>query len=574
MNVNYQLTTLLICAILSILLDKFILLTTLIIYWMSRTGFSLTVQIAFVALFVVGNMCYLVYTNKFMYDVFFKYKLYGGKLPQKVMQEKIGNRQIMKVRYGDGIAIIVQDIDSKLKQAHNCHSNKKLINLRAKQPSFKNLTHNSEELYHKIDAVFSHKPKKILKNWMNKNFIKKTNRDKIINNLTDNLNKIETFIDEKTREINIDYFVRHVLASSITKNVFGYELKIGSEQCESLCCIWDDLFKYSGFNLFADCFPNLFNNELILMLISSDYIKLKNAAVKRDMYCFKKIEYILINLHRIDKLKENKMTDNDKMTKNDEMINDCMVAKYIRYLSTGNNGLPEVIKSKNEPYNPNHNFVWYLIKLKLFGKKEDVKYMRYKYFIMDVMMMIGDLLAASYETTLSSTKWAFRYVNKFQNEQVKIHNKLNECIGESNKHKIKELHNFLIEVMRKCPVAPFGIPHEKKIKGGKNTTYIYYNYGIQHNSNIFTNPDKFSPDRWNETNKIKLSNMYKNMRQFGNGERACPGRILGEDIYFTIFSFIIRKYKLQSVKTIPDMFHGSSIAISFVPHESMVVALI
>ncbi|EIN04045.1 cytochrome P450 [Punctularia strigosozonata HHB-11173 SS5] len=102
-----------------------------------------------------------------------------------------------------------------------------------------------------------------------------------------------------------------------------------------------------------------------------------------------------------------------------------------------------------------------------------------------------------------------------------------------SKATIKEVHRFR-------PVAPLGVPHatlEDMTYEGylipRGSTMIVNLWGIYHDSDVFEDPEMFSPDRYLKSEYGTKSDVdpsdFRHSMPFGAGRRICPGRHLADN---------------------------------------------
>lgn len=152
------------------------------------------------------------------------------------------------------------------------------------------------------------------------------------------------------------------------------------------------------------------------------------------------------------------------------------------------------------------------------------------------------LLLAGTDTSSNTMEWALSLL--LNNPQVlhKAQMEIDTVIGndryidESDLVRLPYLHCIINETLRMYPVAPILPPRESSadtIVGGyhvpKNTWLTLNIWAIQNDPNIWPDPRKFRPERFEN---VKGERMDYQFIPFGSGRRACPGeglamRIIG-----------------------------------------------
>lgn len=152
------------------------------------------------------------------------------------------------------------------------------------------------------------------------------------------------------------------------------------------------------------------------------------------------------------------------------------------------------------------------------------------------------LLLAGTDTSSNTMEWALSLL--LNNPQVlhKAQMEIDTVIGndryidESDLVRLPYLHCIINETLRMYPVAPILPPRESSadtIVGGyhvpKNTWLTLNIWAIQNDPNIWPDPRKFRPERFENVEGERMDYQFI---PFGSGRRACPGeglamRIIG-----------------------------------------------
>jgi len=155
-----------------------------------------------------------------------------------------------------------------------------------------------------------------------------------------------------------------------------------------------------------------------------------------------------------------------------------------------------------------------------------------KHQILDEMITV---ILAGFETTANTLIWSYVYLNKHPEEYDKLVQESHEIFSSnlSNEEILKRIvsstvcSNILSETLRLCPPV-YQIPRMSKedviIDGQfipKNSFIVTSPYATHRNPDIFIDPEKFNPDRWN--NGFEKSLPLGAYFPFGEGNRRCMG---------------------------------------------------
>ncbi|KAL5707175.1 hypothetical protein ACHQM5_025260 [Ranunculus cassubicifolius] len=143
------------------------------------------------------------------------------------------------------------------------------------------------------------------------------------------------------------------------------------------------------------------------------------------------------------------------------------------------------------------------------------------------------LFAAGIDTSSGSMEWAMSLllnnpdVMQKAQEEIDANVEQGRLLNESDLHKLPYLHCIINETLRMYPAGPLLVPHESSedcVIGGYNiprrTMLLANLWSIQHDPNIWDEPMKFKPERFNGVEGTRDG--YKFM-PFGSGRRGCPG---------------------------------------------------
>lgn len=170
-------------------------------------------------------------------------------------------------------------------------------------------------------------------------------------------------------------------------------------------------------------------------------------------------------------------------------------------------------------------------------------------------------MQAGVSTTVDTLEWAISLL--LNNPQVlqKAQHEIDNLVGqdrlitERDVAELPYLQCILDETQRMHPVVPFLIPHESSRKctvGGftipRETMLLVNLKAIQNDPNIWADPEKFRPERF-EGGRVGLSWM-----PFGSGRRRCPGEGLAMRVNMLALGAMIQCFDWARVgKELVDM---------------------
>lgn len=172
------------------------------------------------------------------------------------------------------------------------------------------------------------------------------------------------------------------------------------------------------------------------------------------------------------------------------------------------------------------------------------------------------------DTTAVSLVWAMaeimknpRVMHKLQAEIRFSVGKLNNntLIQESMCENLKYLKMIIKETLRLHPPSVLLIPHlaQKHIKIGgfdvyPNTRIQVNVFAIGRDPNIWKNPNKFYPERFEEKD-IDFRGQNFELIPFGSGRRMCPGISMSSTIMETVFGNLIYHFDWKLPNEIDDI---------------------
>ena len=169
----------------------------------------------------------------------------------------------------------------------------------------------------------------------------------------------------------------------------------------------------------------------------------------------------------------------------------------------------------------------------------------------DKMAQLLELLIAGHDTTSFSIAWILLSLARHPIEQTKLRESL-ASLSPNEYSTSRQLKAVVKEGMRLHPVAAAGSIREagRDFITSRNEiipkgSICFLPFILQfRNKDIFVEPDKFIPDRWETPSK----EMVDALNPFSLGKQNCLGQSLAQAETFSIVARIITKFEL-SVET-------------------------
>jgi cytochrome P450 len=171
-----------------------------------------------------------------------------------------------------------------------------------------------------------------------------------------------------------------------------------------------------------------------------------------------------------------------------------------------------------------------------------------------VKIEILQLLVAGNETSTTATTWAFYMLAKHPEHLTTIRNEIETVFGDqpidySKLHQLSFTIASLDEAMRIRP--PFWMidreaVNDDEYRGVKipaGTTVVPYIYGVHHNPEVWKDPDKFDPGRFDKA-ALEKTHAFAHI-PFGGGPRVCIGQNMAKMQMLLVLSAIIRNYEIE-----------------------------
>ncbi|KIO27630.1 hypothetical protein M407DRAFT_23195 [Tulasnella calospora MUT 4182] len=164
------------------------------------------------------------------------------------------------------------------------------------------------------------------------------------------------------------------------------------------------------------------------------------------------------------------------------------------------------------------------------------------------------------ESTEATMQSLFRSMILFPAVQEKTQAEIDKVIGPDYFPTFKDqpdmpfLHAVILEALRWCPVATFGLPHvsiKDDVYEGyfipRGTTVLANAWGFSRNPKYYTNPTVFDPERYLKESPELDPGEYV----FGYGRRLCPGKDLTFQEVWILAASVLWAFNLVGVEDEP-----------------------
>ncbi|XP_055330940.1 cytochrome P450 2B4-like [Paramacrobiotus metropolitanus] len=171
---------------------------------------------------------------------------------------------------------------------------------------------------------------------------------------------------------------------------------------------------------------------------------------------------------------------------------------------------------------------------------------------------VYDLYAAGFQSTTIFLQWAMLYMICYPEVQQQIQREIDEVIGEkaitfADKISLPYTDATMQEIFRCANFGPFLMPHKTTEKVEfegyiipKDTTVFGFAWYCMKDPKLWSNPEKFQPERL-LTNNGKVDHLKtENIMPFSVGKRACPGEGFARHEIFIFFASILQHFVIAA----------------------------
>ncbi|XP_043933132.1 cytochrome P450 1A1 [Protopterus annectens] len=176
-----------------------------------------------------------------------------------------------------------------------------------------------------------------------------------------------------------------------------------------------------------------------------------------------------------------------------------------------------------------------------------------------VVGIVNDLFGAGFDTVTTALCWSLTYLVAFPEIQKKIHEELDEKIGQERKPRLSDrshlpyLEAFIAETFRYSSFVPFTIPHcttKNVVLNGyfiPQATCVFINqWQVNHDNELWKNPFNFCPERFlNADGKSVNKGEIEKVMLFGMGKRRCIGESIAQMEVFLFLATMLHQMEFQ-----------------------------
>ncbi|XP_054655488.1 cytochrome P450 1B1 isoform X2 [Dunckerocampus dactyliophorus] len=164
---------------------------------------------------------------------------------------------------------------------------------------------------------------------------------------------------------------------------------------------------------------------------------------------------------------------------------------------------------------------------------------------------VADIFGASQDTLSTSLQWIILILVKYPELQLRLQEEVDKVVDRSRLPSIEDqpqlpyVMAFIYEVMRFTSFVPLTIPHstttDTSIHGytiPKNTVVFVNQWSSNHNPTIWSNPEKFDPQRFLHPNGDLNKDLCNFVLIFSMGKRRCIGEELSK-LHLFLFTALL-----------------------------------
>ncbi|KAK3715293.1 hypothetical protein LTR37_007260 [Vermiconidia calcicola] len=183
----------------------------------------------------------------------------------------------------------------------------------------------------------------------------------------------------------------------------------------------------------------------------------------------------------------------------------------------------------------------------------------------DIVVHLSTNVFAGSDTTAIALRAILYFLMKNPAKMEKLQNEIDDAFKAGKlshfiqdieaRNELPYLNAVIKEAMRLHPSV--GFMFERHVPAGGATICGKYipegtivgisPWVLQHDPEVFPNPESFEPERWMETdkNKEELANMEKHFFSFGAGSRVCIGRNISQIEMRKIIPLLVREFEMS-----------------------------
>jgi len=164
---------------------------------------------------------------------------------------------------------------------------------------------------------------------------------------------------------------------------------------------------------------------------------------------------------------------------------------------------------------------------------------------------VKTLFFAGIRTSAVTLEWIILYLMSRPQDYGKIQYEIDRNIGTEeltsfNIAKLVYMNKFVNEVMR---IAPVGHTHARQVKSSfkhemnsfrTGDIILLSIYGLHHDPNVWNEPEKFNPNRFNE------KQLASSFLPYGLGQHTCPGQHLSNQTIAIALVTFLRNFNIKA----------------------------
>ncbi|CAG7721846.1 unnamed protein product [Allacma fusca] len=169
---------------------------------------------------------------------------------------------------------------------------------------------------------------------------------------------------------------------------------------------------------------------------------------------------------------------------------------------------------------------------------------------------MAEMLIAAIDTTSTAMEWIILYLTRHPDVQRKLQDEIFEVVSKTRLPTLSDRPNMpyteavINEVLRIAGLVPISLPHytnvDVEVLGffiPKDTLLIQNLWGIQHDPEVWDEPEEFRPERFLDGSGRFQKN--ENLVIFGPGKRTCLGDSVARDQLFIFVTRIFQRFFVE-----------------------------
>lgn len=193
------------------------------------------------------------------------------------------------------------------------------------------------------------------------------------------------------------------------------------------------------------------------------------------------------------------------------------------------------------------------------------------------------LILAGTDTSSSFLEWLALYMTLYQDIQEKCYQEIASAIGNrrpqlDDDKNTPYVRAIIQEVTRHCPHLYLTVQHNSTKDGyieghfvPRDTSIQYFSGAVMKNPDLFAEPDKFSPERF--INSEDGSFIFdERVIYFGTGKRRCAGEVLARAELYLFTTSLIQAFKfMPSESGMPTLDYETGLNMTIKPFWARVI---